>query len=554
MSKGYWKVAGVDKSRVKRFEYGLGLTAVASAVLVSRGFKNEDDARRFLDPSMDDLGDVFLLPDIEPAVEKLVQAVINDDHIVVLGHDDVDGITATTIVFGGLKEIGADVSYYIPDSPTEGLGLSRKLLDRFKKTGAKLVVTVDCGISCKDEIAYAKSLGIDTIVTDHHEPPEELPAAVAVVDAKRRDSKYGFRDLAGCGVAYRVMQAFAERFRRVANPPSLDGMLGMAALGSYADRVPLIGENRIMVANGVRDVLHKRTVPFRVLKSHIWVDEDSTMTEVLSKIVPVLGAARSDEGGNLGSELLLTTEDDDGEEILSSLVMECERRKEKARRALERVYEHLAAAEPESGKALVLVEEHLPTKTVGYCTAKIAEDLHKPVVIISMRGDVGVGEARGPKGVDLVGALGAHKQFFLGFGGHKQAAGFSIERSRIEEFKQAIAAYFDAVIDPDLLRNEILIDGKLGLADLTAANLKSLLRLEPFGEENRKPVFLLENIDRSMIKEISGTLRLGEVGLSGEALSREKISDLHEKLSLVVRPFADGSIRFVEVVDFKKAK
>jgi single-stranded-DNA-specific exonuclease len=553
MPKGHWKVAGVDKSRVKRFEYGLGLSAIASTVLVSRGFKTEDAARKFLEPSMDDLSDVFLLPDIEKAVEKLAQAVVNDDHIVVLGHDDVDGITATTIVFGGLKEVGADVSYYIPDSPTEGLGLSRKLVDRFKKTGARLVVTVDCGISCKDEIAYARTQGIDTIVTDHHEPPEELPPAVAVVDAKRKDSKYGFRDLAGCGVAFRVMQAFAERFRRVANPPSLDGMLGMAALGSYADRVPLFGENRIIVANGVRDLLHKRTVPFRVLKSHIWVDEDSTMTEVLSKIVPVLGAARSDEGGNLGAELLLATENDDAEEILSSLVMECERRKEKARRALERVTDHLTA-EQESGKSLVLVEEHLPTKTVGYCTAKIAEDLHKPVIIISMRGDIGVGEARGPKGVDLVGALGIHKQFFLGYGGHKQAAGFSIERSRIEEFKKTILAYFDQVIDPALLRSEILIDGSLDSADLTEANLRSLLRLEPFGEENRKPVFLLENIDRGMIKEISGALRLGEITLSGGLISREKIPELHDKLSLVVRPFADGSIRFVEVMDLKKGK
>jgi single-stranded-DNA-specific exonuclease len=165
-----------------------------------------------------------------------------------------------------------------------------------------------------------------------------------------------------------------------------------------------------------------------------------------------------------------------------------------------------------------------------------------------------VGEARGPKGVDLVGALGIHKQFFLGYGGHKQAAGFSIERSRIEEFKKTILAYFDQVIDPALLRSEILIDGSLDSADLTEANLRSLLRLEPFGEENRKPVFLLENIDRGMIKEISGALRLGEITLSGGLISREKIPELHDKLSLVVRPFADGSIRFVEVMDLKKGK
>jgi single-stranded-DNA-specific exonuclease len=554
MPKAQWKIATVDRSKVKRLEYGLGLSALVASVLVSRGFHDEDKARSFLEPSLADLGDVFLLPDIEPAIEKLMQAVANDDHIVVLGHDDVDGITATTIVFGSLKEIGADVSYYIPDSPTEGLGLSRQLVDRFKKTGARLIVTVDCGISCRDEIAYARSLGIDTIVTDHHEPPQDLPPAVAVVDAKRRDSKYGFRDLAGCGVAFRLMQAFAERYRSVAGPPSLDGMLGMAALGSFADRVPLIGENRVIVSNGTRDLLHKRLVPFAVLKSHIWVDDDSTMSEVLSKMMPILGSARSDGGGNLGCELLLSNQEEDAEEILSSLVVECERRKEKSRRALERVRETLAEADTNSHKAVVLVHEHLPSKTVGYCTSRIAEDLYKPVVIISMKVDTGVGEARGPKGVDLVEALSANKHLLLGYGGHKQAAGFSIVRSNVEAFREGFVSYLDKKLDAAVVRREIAIDGSFTPADLSIANLRTLLRLEPFGEENRKPVFLLENIDGGMIKEIDGTRRLGEVGLSGEMLSSERAMSPHEKLSLVVSPFADGSIRSVEVIDWKKGK
>ena len=554
MAKAHWKFATVDKPNVKRLEYGLGISALTATVLVARGFQKETDARGFLEPALENLGDPLLLPDIGPAIDKLSQAVANDDHIVVLGHDDVDGITATTIVFGSLKEIGADVAYYIPDSPTEGIGLSKKLVDRFKKSGAKLVITVDCGISSKDEIAYAKSLGIDTIVTDHHEPPEELPPAVAVVDAKRRDSKYGFRDLAGCGVAYRFMESFAEHHRRVGSPPSLDGMLGMAALGSYADRVPLVGENRILVSNGTRQVLHKRIVPFAVLKSHIWVDEESTMTEVLSKIVPILGAARSDEAGNLGCEMLLATEEDDAEETFSSLVMECERKKEKARKAFERVQEHLAARGADSGKTVVLVEERLPSKTVGFCTAKVAEHLHRPVVIISMKGETGVGEARGPKGVDLVDALRANKQFLLGFGGHKQAAGFSIERGRIEDFKTSFITYLDSKIDPTAIRKEIVIDGTFGAGDLNVESLKTLLCLEPFGEENRKPVFLLENLDTSVFKESDGALRMGEIIFCGEVFSADRVSNPGDKLNLVVSPFADGSVRVVEVIDWKKAK
>lgn len=554
MSKTHWKLASVDKSNVKRLEYGLGISALTAAVLVARGYNKESDARGFLEPSLDALGDPLLLPDMEPAVDRLVHAVTNDDHIVVLGHDDVDGMTATTIVFGALKEIGADVAYYIPDSPTEGLGLSRVLVDKFKKSGARLIITVDCGVSCREEIAYARSLGIDTIVTDHHEPPDELPPAVAVVDAKRRDSAYGFRDLAGCGVALRFIQGFTERYRQIANPPSLDGMLGMAALGSFADRVPLVGENRVIVSTGTRQVLQHRVVPFSVLKSHIWVDRESTMTEVLSKIIPVLGSARSDGGGNLGCELLLSTEEDDTEEILSSLVMECERKKERARRALERVEQHLAAVGAGPGKSLVLVEEHLPNKTVGFCTAKISEGLHKPVVIISMKGDKGTGEARGPKGVNLVEAIGANKQLLLGYGGHKQAAGFSIERANVEAFVAGFTDYLEANLDPSVVRKEIVIDGKLSAGDLTIAGLKALLCLEPFGEDNRKPIFLLENLDAGMLKEIDGTLRLGEVTLSGRAVPADRVSEPGDKLSLVVSPFADGSVRSMEVIDWKQTK
>jgi single-stranded-DNA-specific exonuclease len=553
MPKAHWKVAAADKSKVKRLEYGLGLSAMAATVLVSRGLGDEGRARSFLATSPADMGDVFTLPDIEPAVERMIQAVANDDHVVVLGHDDVDGITAAAIVFGALKEIGADVSYYIPDSPTEGIGLSPKLVDRFKKTGAALIVTVDCGVSSKEGVAHARSLRIDTIVTDHHEPPEELPPALAVVDAKRRDSTYDFRDLAGCGVAYRFVEAFAERYRKIAGPPSLDVALGMAALGSFADRVPLLGENRIIVANGVKQLLGQRAVPFTVLKSHIWVDRDSTMTEMLARIVPILGSSRSDEGGNLGCELLLSTEEDDAEEILSSLVMECERRKEKSRRAYERVRSHLDQAGGDSHRAVVLVEEHLPTKTVGFCASRVAEATGKPVVIISMKTDTGVGEARGPKGVDLVDALSANKRFLLGFGGHKQAAGFSIERGNVEPFREALLAYMDEKISAAMIRKEIPVDGRVVLSDLSSDNIRSLLCLEPFGEENRKPVFLLENMAANVLKEIDGSLRLGEVTLSGETLALDKVSNPQDKISLVVSPFADGSIRSMEVIDWKQA-
>ena len=205
MAKTHWKIKPVDSSSAKRLEYGLGITNITAKVLVARGISSETDAGKFLNPSMSDLQDPMLLPDVEPALERLTAAVTNDEAIMVVGHDDADGITATTIIFGSLKEIGADVSYYIPDSPTEGIGLSTDLIDRYKKSGASLIVTVDGCVSCKDEIAYAKSLGIDTIVTDHHEPPGNLRDAVSHTDSWRRlrstiERSETRRRLKGCSV------------------------------------------------------------------------------------------------------------------------------------------------------------------------------------------------------------------------------------------------------------------------------------------------------------------------------------------------------------------
>lgn len=554
MAKIRWKINPEDKPSARRLEYGLGISNLAARVLISRGLSDEADARRFLKPDLEDLGDPMLLPGIQAACERLVDAVSNDDHIMVVGHDDVDGITATTIVFGSLKELGADVSYYIPDSPTEGIGLSEQLIDKFKNSGVSLIITVDCGVSCRQEVAYASSLGIDTIVTDHHEPPEVLPPAVAVVDAKRHDSSYGFRNLAGCGVAYRFMEAFADRYRSIGSPPTLEGMLGMVALGSYADRVPLLGENRVLVANGVKEIVGKKWIPFGTLRSHIWVDDESTLTEILAKIVPILGASRSHEGGNLGCELLLSTEEDDAEEIMTSLIMECEHKRERARRSLEKVLEQVSKIDVATPKGLVLVTEHLPHKTVGFCAARLAENLHKPVIVVSLKDDKGIGEARGPKGVDLVEALSAHKQFFMGYGGHKQAAGFSIVRSRVEDFRRAFTAYLEAEIDPSVIRKEIVIDGKVEADDLRIVSLKSLLCLEPFGQENQRPIFLLESLHGSMLKKIDGGLRLNEITLSRRDVAAGGGWDCDDKINLVVSPFGDGSMRVVEILDWSKAK
>jgi single-stranded-DNA-specific exonuclease len=554
MAKYRWKIEKPEPSHIKRLEYSLDITPMTAAVMAARGIIDETGARRFLEPDLSDLSDGMLLPDIDAALKRLMEAVSNDEHILVLGHDDADGITATSIVFGSLKEIGADVSYYIPDSPTEGLGLSEPLIDRFKATGVSLIITVDCGVSCKDEVAYAKGHGIDTIVTDHHEPPPEIPPAVAVIDPKRSDSKYPFRDLAGCGVAYRFMEMFVEAYRKIGSPPSLEGMLGMASLGTFADRVPLIGENRIIVYHGVRQIAGKRIVPFVTLRSHIWVDDDSTMTEILAKIVPVIGAARSSDGGNLGCELLLSTEEEDAEEIFGTLILERERKKEKARRAYERVMDAAAGRDLESSRVIAFAVDHLPDKTIGFCASRLADEYHRPVLLIAMKGEKGVGEARGPKGVDLVEALAANKHLLQGYGGHKQAAGFSIERPNVDEMLKGFSSFLEARVDPELLVKSISIEAKLRPEDVSIRNFRSLMCLEPFGECNPRPVFVLESLDQSVVKEVDGQWRLGEVAISSEDSVALDVLKSGEKVNLVFSPFAEGSVRLIDLIDFKKSE
>lgn len=553
MPKYRWKIEKPQPSDIKRLEYSLKVTPMTATVMAARGIIEESSARSFLEPDMSHLSDGMLLPDADAAIARLLEAVSNDEHITVLGHDDADGITAATIVFGSLREIGADVSYYIPDSPSEGIGLTRALVDRFKAMGVSLIVTVDCGVSCKDEVAYASELGIDTIVTDHHEPPAQLPPAVAVINPKRADSRYGFSELAGCGVAYRFMEVFVEAYRKIGSPPSLDGMLGMAALGTFADRVPLVGENRIIVAHGARQIASKRITPFVTLRSRIWVDDDSTMTEILSKITPLIGASRSSDGGNLGCEILLSTEEEDAEEIFSTLVLERERRKEKARRALDKVQEELAAKDFGDSKVIALVLEHLPEKTVGFCASRIADEENKPVLIIAMKGDRGVGECRAPRGIDLVEALAANKSLLLGYGGHKLAAGFSIERQNVEAMLKGFVSFLDTKIDPEILVKEIRIEAKLARDDMRVSNFRSLMRLEPFGECNPRPVFMLESLDQSMLKEVDGQWRLGEVGISSEDSGAMEFLRSGEKVNLVFRAFSEGSVRLIDTIDFKKS-
>lgn len=552
MAKYRWKIEKPEPAAIKRLEYALDVTPITATVMAARGFVDEARARSFLDPVPESFSDGMLLPDAEVAIERLLEAVANEEHIAVVGHDDADGITATTIIFGSLKEIGADVSYYIPDSPTEGLGLSTVLIDRFRAMGVSLIITVDCGVSCKDGVAYASGLGIDTIITDHHEPPAEIPPAVAVIDPKRSDSKYGFRDLAGCGVAYRFMEIFAESYRKIGTPPSLDGMLGMAALGTFADRVPLVGENRVIVYQGVRQIANKKITPFMTLRSHIWVDEDSTMTDILAKIVPLIGASRSSEGGNLGCELLLSTEEEDAEEIFGTLVLERERKKERARRAFTKVEEEFSAHDFGETSAIAFVVEKLPDKTAGFCASRISERENKPVLIIVLKGGKGAGEARAPRGVDLVEALTANKDLLLGYGGHKQAAGFSIDPGNVSAMLEGFVSFLEAKIDPAVLVKEIKIDAKVVHDDMRLDSFRPLMRLEPFGECNPRPVFMLESLDRSMIKEVDGRWRLGEVAISSEDSGAMEFLRSGEKVNLVFSPFGEGSLRLIDMIDFKK--
>jgi len=480
---------------VKKF----GVTELVATILVNRGIFKEEDVDIFLNPTRNNFYDPMSLPDIEKALFRIEKAIENQEKVIIYGDYDVDGITSITVLKKFLEERGLKTDYYIPNRLDEGYGLNNDAIKKFAEEKYTLMITVDCGISGNKEIDLANELGIETIITDHHEPLEVLPNAYAVIDPKREDSQYPFRHLAGVGVVFKLIQALAIHLKLDAK--EYLKYLDIVCVGTISDIVPLFGENRVIAKLGMKLVEVTKNIGLRSLL------RVSGYKEVSSTAISFGVAPRINACGRIGKEeealnLFLTNDIEEARKITDELNYFNKERQEKEKEIL---FDALAKIEKENMKennTIVVAGEGWHHGVIGIVASKITEMYYKPSILLSIEDDIAKGSGRSIEGFDLHNALCECNDLLEKYGGHEMAVGLSLPKDNLDKFN---AKMQDICKDIDLekLIPVIKIDKILTAKDLEVANIKGLKILEPFGEGNKNPNFVIKNAKITSIRALS---------------------------------------------------
>ncbi len=498
-----WSVEPADPELVREIQRSAGLTEAAAAALVRRGVGTPDEARKLLKPDVRDLPDIRLLPDVDKLVARVELALSRGERMTVHGHDDADGVTASIAMVDALKELGGEVGIYIPDRRTEGHGLNSVELDGLAASGTTLLITVDSCVSEVANIAYAATLGIDVIVTDHHEIPPELPAAVAIINAKLPDSPYPYRYMAGAGLSWRIAGHLLDELaaRRTATVPPWGGerwadeALALAAIGSIADRVPVTGDNRVLITEGLRVLPDTVRPGLRALLdasnlSGRALDYD----DVQENMASIFGRVSDGRGTNRAYEMLAAEDPEEAGSIAHGLAAERQEWRSSANRAWKIVQR--AASELPGDSPVLIVEAEVPIEVMGSATSRLAEQTGKPCLLVVKKNGEAHAEARGPAGYNFVVAFQSMGDLFLGYGGHPRAAGFSIESSLVGEFRARMEAHATEHPPVPVPRS---VDAELAMTDATAKTAAELAALAPFGQGWGRPVLLSRGVTRETL-------------------------------------------------------
>ncbi len=487
-----WNHLPCDDRQSAALAAALGVHAMVARLLCLRGLGDPDAAARFLNPAIEHLHDPFRLADMDRAIPRLERAVAARERIAIHGDYDVDGITSTVILRRALELLGGEVVHFIPERLRDGYGLQPAAVDRLHAEGVRLIVSVDCGIRSIDAALRARELGLDLIITDHHEPDSTLPPALAIINPKRHDCTYPDKNLAGVGVALKVVQALCAR---AGKERWLPAFVKIAAIGTLADVVPLIGENRIIARHGLASLSRgPHTVGLRaLLEASGLLGKTIDSYQVGFILAPRVNAAGRMSTPDIATRLLLATDEamaDEARGLAQQLNDENLRRQQEeadlvvhAKKAIE--------TDPDVGAHNVLVVggDGWHRGVIGIAASKLVDAYHKPAIVLSIDGDIAHGSCRSIPDFDMLGALERCADLFLKFGGHKQAAGLTMEVARVAEFRARINAHADEVLEPDQLRPRLRIDGPLTLRGITPELMQGLDSLGPFGLANPRPVF-----------------------------------------------------------------
>ena len=484
-----------DRSVLHQLESELNIPEIVARILWNRNIRDFEEARGFLKPSLDELHDPFLMADMDKAVDRLEQAIDQRERTIIHGDYDVDGVVSTALMIRVLSRLGVPVSFYIPNRLREGYGVSEQGIRAAYEWGAKLMVSVDCGITACDEIKLSNSLGVDMIITDHHESTGPLPDALAILDPKREHCAYPFKQLAGVGIAFKLLQALF--IKKGLDMGFLFKQLDMIALGSAADIVPLVDENRTLVKFGIERMHHTENLGLIALLDKVGLNGKSLGT---GQLVFVL-APRINAVGRMGSAqkaVRMLTTDSEGQARNIAEILEAENRKRKEiddqtfEEAVEMVGETVDLSQD---SAIVLASEGWHPGVIGIVASRVVEKFYLPTVMITLEGDIGRGSARSITGFDLYRALCVCGDTLTAFGGHKYAAGLTIERKNVDRFREALQKVADEQIPKENRVPFLKIDGEIDLADIDHKLVGLLGYLAPFGPQNMRPVLVSKGLE-----------------------------------------------------------
>ena len=481
-----WKHFQPTDEQAKRAEHLAGmlnLHPVIGTLLVERGVETVEEAKQFFRPQLTQLHDPFLFKDMKAAINRLNEALGRKERILVYGDYDVDGVTAVALVYKFLHQYCTNIDYYIPDRYEDGYGVSHKGVDYAHETGVKLIIVLDCGIKAVEEIAYAKSLGIDFIICDHHVPDKQLPPAAAVLNAKRVDHTYPYEHLCGCGVGFKLIQAFAASNGIPFS--DLIPLLDLCAISIASDIVPILGENRILAYHGLRQINQSPSVGVKAIIDVCGLsDKEIMLTDIIFKIGPRINASGRIQNGKESVALLIEKDPEKAREMAEVINHYNEQRKDLDKVMTEQANQIVASID----------ERHEHKGIIGIVASRLRENYNRPSVVLTRDNDLATGSARSVAGFDIYKAIESCEDLLENFGGHTYASGLTLKAVNVPEFKRRFEEYVDEHILPEQTQPQLDVDAMLDFKDISRRLFNELRRFEPFGPNNTKPVFCTRRV------------------------------------------------------------
>lgn len=497
--KKKWSFYEVEQEKINEISNKYNITKLLAQILVNRGITEEKEIRTFLEPTRNDFYDPFLLPDMEKAVDRIIEAINNQEKVMIFGDYDVDGITSVTILKKFLKERGLETGYYIPNRLEEGYGLNKEAVEKIIEQGYTLIITVDCGISGIEEIEECNKLGVQTIVTDHHEQGENIPNAYAVIDAKRKDNKYPFRELAGVGIVFKLIQAISTKLNL--EEKEYLKYLDIVAVGTISDIVPLINENRVIAKLGLMLIKMTKNIGLRELIIA------SNYKQIDSNTISFGIAPRINACGRMGHQeealkLFLTDNIVEAKEITNKLNKYNSERQEKEGNIFKQALEKLQTENIENRNTIVLGGDNWYHGVIGIVASKLTESFFKPTILVCFEGEDGKGSGRSIPSFDLHEALSYSGNYLEKFGGHAMAVGLTLKKENFESFKEKFEEFAEQKNIKQIIPT-IKIDCEISKNDLKLETVEELKKLEPFGEKNQRPCFVYKGLKINSIRALS---------------------------------------------------